>query len=307
MREPRNFAIVLLMLLGAAAVVLWAREHARVVALETERPAHTAEVGRLQEAVQHAEAQAAKLETELKNLHDAERQANREAKRRQRQEEQRQERATELAAAGANALTGAPDQWTASANDPEVMRREEEAARLKIVERFAPLFDRLGLAPEMRDRLTALLTEKKQAPLDVAASEFHNGSDPRTDPETYADLVAATRADVEDRIHELLGDAGYQAYKDFNQSAGQTQVLNQLDALLRDRNQPLSAEQSAQLQQAMQAAGAGHVSAKLVAQAKTFLTPAQLQALSDLRALQQANSRRRNQPVQTLPTTPGGG
>jgi hypothetical protein len=58
------------------------------------------------------------------------------------------------------------------------------------------------------------------------------------------------------------------------------------------------------MQQVLQSNETGRVSSKVVADAKTILTPSQLQALRDLRAIQQANARKRDLPVQPLPTLP---
>jgi len=46
---------------------------------------------------------------------------------------------------------------------------------------------------------------------------------------------------------------------------------------------------------------ANRITTKVVNDSRPFLSPVQLQALQDLRAVQQANSQKRNQPVQVLP------
>lgn len=204
------------------------------------------------------------------------------------------------------AARGGASGWAATASDPEVMRRLNEQARLQTTRRYGPLFDQLSLSAEQREQLTKLLADKRQVPLDVAAATLQGGTDPREDPATYADMVAATREDLEQQIHAVLGDAGYQSYQNFDHGTGQAQVIDRLGQMSAQMQQPLSPSQVAQLHAVMRANDTGRVSAKVVNDAAAFLTPAQLQALKDLRAIQQANSRRRNTPISVLPATPGG-
>ncbi len=199
------------------------------------------------------------------------------------------------------------DRWIASASDPDVVRRLEQKARLQTLRTFAALFNQLQLDADKREKLTGLLAAKREVPLDVAVADFQNGGDPRNDLEAYHDMIAATRQDLESQIHALLGDADYAAYQNYGSTTAQAQVLTNLGQMLNGVQAPLTPEQETRLLESMQANNANHVTPKVITDAKEFLSPMQVQTLRDLRAIQQANSQQRNQPVQVLPATPPGG
>lgn len=252
------------------------------------------EMARLQKEIAAEKEQMAALAG--KEREDSER---REAKRQANAAAKQASRATQIASA--NLTTGPHDQPIEGANDPAVVRRLNEQARLQIGRRYETLFDQLALSPDKKEQLIKLLADKRQAAADVAASMFQNGADPRDDPNGYIDMLAATREDVEKQIASLLGDSGYQTYQAFDRGIGQSQVMARMNLLLAEIQQPLSGEQATQLQASMQANNAGRVTGKVVKDATAFLNPAQMQVLRDLRAIQQANSQKRLAPVAPLP------
>jgi hypothetical protein len=80
--------------------------------------------------------------------------------------------------------------------------------------------------------------------------------------------------------------------------------VSNLQLTLSNTSEPLTPDQAAQIQQVMQENNTARISAKVISASKDFLSPVQIQALQDLRAIQQANAVKRAQPVQVLPTSP---
>jgi len=138
--------------------------------------------------------------------------------------------------------------------------------------------------------------------MDVAVASYQQGNDPTQNPDDYRDQVIASHTDIENQIHALLGDANYAQYQDFTRDTGQANVIKGLELALRNTPNPLTPDQAAQIKQVLEDSGATRITAKVVSATKDFLSPAQHQALEDLRAIQQANALKRNQPVQILPT-----
>lgn len=196
------------------------------------------------------------------------------------------------------------EKWRSDANEPDVMRRLGIQAQLQVQRHYGELFKTMGLTIEQADAFAKLLVDKKQVALDIAAASIERGNDPSDDPAEYRDLVAATKGDLENQIHALLGDGKYDQYKAFDRVGGQTAVVSHLEQVLRSTSAPLTPQQSTRLQQVMTENDTSRVSASVVKGARDFLAPTQLEALKDLRALQQANSKKRNQIKPVLPVTP---
>jgi chromosome segregation ATPase len=193
-------------------------------------------------------------------------------------------------------------QWLADANNSDVMRRLSTQARNQTLRHYDDFLKELNLSPGENEQLVKLLIEKKQAAIDVAAASFQQGEDPRNDPATYKAAVVATKEKIEDEIQSLLGDDNYARYINFDRSTGQNNVVSNLSSVLRNTETPLNAGQQELLRQSLQQHETGRITAKVIADSKSFLTPEQILALQDLRAVQQANSDKRNAPTQILPT-----
>jgi hypothetical protein len=194
-------------------------------------------------------------------------------------------------------------QYLADANDPAVMRRLNTEARNQTLRRFADLLKQLNLPPDQNEALVKLLTDKRQVALDTAVASFQQGNDPTQDMDAYRDLMFANRDSIEAQINALLGPTNYAQYQDNLRSVGQNAVVNNLQLTLSGTSDPLTPDQAAQIQQVMQENSTSRINARVIAASKDILTPVQMQALQDLRAIQQANAIKRTQPVQVLPTS----
>ncbi len=198
-------------------------------------------------------------------------------------------------------------QWLADANDPAVMRRLNTQARNQTLRRYSALFTQMNLPADETEAFTKLLADKRQAPLDLVVGSLQQGADPTDDMDKFRSQINASRAEIETQIHALLGDAGYAQYQTYDQNFSHANVITNLQTALLG-TEPLTSEQTARLNEVMQKTQASHVTEEVIAGAKEFLSPAQLQALQDLRALTLANAQKRLQATQILPTgaTPGG-
>lgn len=196
--------------------------------------------------------------------------------------------------------------WLAEANDPTVMRRLNVQARNQTLKHYGDLLKQLNLPPDQYEQLVKLLTDKRQAPLDAAVASFQQGEDPSTDVAGFRKQIVAVRDDLENQINSLLGDAAYGQYLNYDRVSGQSNAIGDLQTALTGTSEPLTPEQTARLQQVMQDNNTGHVTPKVITDSRGFLSPTQVQALQDLRAIQLANSVKRNQAVQVLPTAAAG-
>ena len=301
MKEPRNYLILILCAaLLAAGTLLWQQRaeadqwKARVETAEKELAGQTAERAALEKRVREAQDQAATLQSELTAARDAQPSSAAPAPAGKKR--------NTMAAEGGQLTPDLLKQWLADASDPVVLRRLNTQARNQTLRRFGDLFKQLNLTPEQTDGLTKLLTDKRQAGMDVAVASYQQGNDPTQNPDDYRDQVIASHTDIENQIHALLGDANYAQYQDFTRDTGQTNLIKGLELALRNTPNPLTPDQAALIKQTLEDNGTSRITAKVVADTKDFLSPAQHQALQDLRAIQQANAQKRIQPVQILPT-----
>jgi hypothetical protein len=196
------------------------------------------------------------------------------------------------------------EQYIADAGDPAVMRRLNTEARIQTLKRFGDLLKQLNLPPDQNEAFIKLLTDKRQVALDTAVASYQQGTDPSQDMDAYRDLMIANRDSIESQINALLGPTSYAQYQNNLRNTGQNDVVNNLQLTLSNTSDPLTPDQAAQIQQVMQDSNTSRINAKVIAASKDFLTPVQMQALQDLRAIQQANALKRAQPVQILPTSP---
>jgi hypothetical protein len=290
----------LAVLLVGAVALLWQQRaeidgmKARTARAESESARSVAERIALEKSASEAREQAAALQKELAEARDTSA-AQSVAKSRE---------ATPAPAADGKITADTVKQWLTDANDPAVMRRLNTQARNQTLRRYASLFTQLNLPAEQTELFTKLLNDKRQAPLDIVVSSLKDGTDPTKDMDEFRNQIIASRAEIENQIHALLGEANYTQYQSFDQNYGQANVLNNLQSALLGTAEPLTAQQAAQMTQLLQANNANRITAPVVNGAKDFLSLTQLQALQDLRALQLANSQKRLQPGQILPTAP---
>ena len=235
---------------------------------------------------------------------------------------------------------------------PEIQKLMATQQRAALDSRYAALFRNLNLSPEQLEQFKNLLVEKQTAMTDALAAARAQGIDPRNDPQEFRKLVADAQAEVDASIKSSLGDAAYVQYQQYQQTLPQRTTVNQLQQSLSYTPTPLTGAQTEQMVQILAAnspASANSAAANgraavasafgvgfggqlgspvtndAITQSQTVLSPAQVQALQQLQAAQQAQAQLtqamrdqfRNTPVPPSTTTtttppatkrgPGGG
>jgi len=183
--------------------------------------------------------------------------------------------------------------------------------------RYSALFKALGLSPVDLDRFKSLLVEKQAAVTDVMSAAREQGLDPRNpdDRAQIAALLQGAQAQVDATIQQTLGAAQYAQYQNYEQTLPQRNLVTQLAQSLSYTSSPLQDSQTEGLinilaantpAQSQNAGGFGALFAGLggaggpfgartspitdaaITQAQSILTAAQLAALQQLQAQQQA-------------------
>lgn len=229
---------------------------------------------------------------------------------------------------------------------PEIQRLMAIQQRGALDQHYAQLFKSLNLSPDQLEKFKNLLVEKQAAMTDVLAAARAQGIDPRSDPQEFRKLIADTQAEIDSNIKATLGDAGYAQYQQYQQTAPQRNVVNQLEQSLSYTSTPLSASQSEQLVQILASNGPansaannnraaiaatfgvgfggngpmGQITDAAINQSQSVLSASQVQALRQLQQTQQAQQQlaqaMRNQfggqpraatPVTTSPSAKPGG
>lgn len=215
-----------------------------------------------------------------------------------------------------------------------------------------------SLTPEQLNGLIALLQEKYQTALDARA--VSPGSKVTPD---VKNAIQPLQAQIDDKIHSLLGDQTYQDFQQFNVSSPERRVADDLNGLLTAKGNNLTGEQSDRLTQLLlqsstmnpnirnlltdpaAAPGAPRLMSALfqadtlaliladkgsaqnppsgilkmvlaspmltddaIAQARSFLSPPQIESLQELQTLQKSNVDLANTLLKrTTPPTPAQG
>ncbi|MEO7413896.1 MAG: hypothetical protein ABIZ81_11110 [Opitutaceae bacterium] len=297
MKSTRWIAPMLGVLALVAVVCFWRLQQEsenlqmRFVAIQRGTSQIIKGITQLSEEVQRANEQLHETQTELA----AEREAHRQGPA------QKTDRETAI-------TPELVQRWLGEASDPTVMRRLNLQARNQVLRRYGDLLEQLELEPAQATQLMTLLADKRQSAVDVAVTAFQRGIDLSQEPERYREIVGGARTGIENQISALLGEARYTQYRDYENSLGQINVLRDVQLSLRDSTEVLTLEQTTRIQGILQESNGTEITAKVISEAKEFLSPLQLQVLQDLRAVQQADERRRLERLQAsltpLPVDP---
>jgi hypothetical protein len=224
--------------------------------------------------------------------------------------------------------------FLAMMDKPEIQKLMAIQQKAALDARYATLFKNLNLSPAQLEQFKNLLVEKQAAMTDALAAARAQGINPRTDPDDFQKLVSSAQADADANIKSNLGDAAYAQYQQYQQTLPQRNVVNQLAQSLSYTSTPLTPDQTEQMVSLLAANtpasnnsatnniranvatgfgfGGGQTSPvtnDAITQASSVLAPAQVTALQQLQATQQAqqqlNAAMRNQFRNT--GTAGGG
>ncbi len=222
--------------------------------------------------------------------------------------------------------------WAAMMENPEFARLWTLQQKAQLDGRFADLFRRLNLPPEKLDQLKTLLLERQASPRDVIAAARSQGIDPRQNRPQMQQLIRETTAELDSSIAALLGPQGYQTFQTYEQTGPQRQAVSRLEERLSYTPTPLNPQQRDQLVQLLASPAAGtpaaavsgapaagrtnsrglaRITDDVIARARAVLTPAQVSALEQLKAEQEAQAdmqrlwRERREPTPTPVPTRG--
>jgi len=214
-----------------------------------------------------------------------------------------------------------PGRIMAALESPEAQRLLALQHKGRLDGNYAALFRRLNLSPEQLDHFKSLLVEKRTAMSDVMAAARSQGLTGRENRDEIRALVEATQAEIEDSIRALLGESGYQEYRQYEHTQPQRAIAEQLATrvsylpgaqltpqqadqlvqILATNTPPRPQNNGATVFPAINIAGTnppGGISGgfnttitdEAIQQAATVLSPAQLDALKQLQAEQQAQA-----------------
>jgi len=128
-------------------------------------------------------------------------------------------------------------------NDPEIAPLMLKQRQRQIASRYAALFARLGLSPEMREKLQALLADKQISHFDAMGLARRQG----LGREEAMELALQADAESDSAIRSLIGDAAYAQLEYYDRTYAQRSSVNGLATQLNYAGTPLSTAQQEQL------------------------------------------------------------
>ena len=241
-----------------------------------------------------------------------------------------------------------------SPDDPEMVRLMDIQQKGQLEGRYGALFKALDLPPAQRDQLKKLLLDQQNLVRDLLAAGKAQGLSDEDIRANLPAMIQKSRADIDSGLHDLLGDASYQQYQQYQNTLPQRSLVDQLASRLNSTATPLTGQQMEQMVQILAAnsptpapgesnvavfggnmvfrstvtnnGGSSAIAAPVIAlpgggissngaaisdaavgQAQGVLAPAQLEALQQLQAEQQAAQSLGQRMMSTMPAPPASG
>jgi len=135
-------------------------------------------------------------------------------------------------------------------NSPGYSRAYIEKYRVGLGLRFGPLYRALNLSPEQIEKFEATLTEGQQGVVDVWAEASKQGLATGGDSATatgVARLTSGPLGNMEKGLKELLGETGYENFKQFEKARASRELITSLAGGLYSSETPLTAVQGESL------------------------------------------------------------
>jgi hypothetical protein len=161
-----------------------------------------------------------------------------------------------VAGAPANAAPVAPRASVSSVpwNSPGYARAYVEKYRAGLGLRYGPLYRALGLSPEQVAKFEATLTEGQQGVVDVWAEASKQGlpmGGNSASSTSVARMTSGPLGIMETGLKELLGEAGFENYKQFDKARGSRELITSLAGGLYSSAAPLTPAQGESLAAAL--------------------------------------------------------
>jgi hypothetical protein len=110
--------------------------------------------------------------------------------------------------------------------------------------RYATLFQALRLPPEKLEQLKQLLVDKQNAMMDVMAAAHRQNLFEGGNAADVPGLMRREQDAIDSNIRELLGDAAFEEYQDYERTRAQRGLVDQLANRLSYTDNPLTPQQS---------------------------------------------------------------
>jgi hypothetical protein len=227
--------------------------------------------------------------------------------------------------------------------NPQFAAAWQAQQKARLDDRYAALFRRLNLNPTQLEQLKTLLAERLSSRMDVMSAARSEGLTGRENRDELRALVQQAEAEINSGIRALLGENGYTQLQQYERTAPQRSLVNQLETRLSYSTTPLTSTQTEALVNILAEAGGSApgrnppaemntmvafgpggsamsfnpggttITDAVIARAQGVLTPSQVDALKQLQAEQQSqrqiNEMMRRQFQSNRPTGPtaGGG
>jgi hypothetical protein len=131
--------------------------------------------------------------------------------------------------------------------NPEFQKLMAIQMKGRITQQYAALFKTLNLTPDQLAQFQSLLADKQQAMMDTLQAAREQGINPREDPDGFKALMTQAQAQSDQAIQQALGDAGYQAYQQYQQTMPERNTVNSLQQSLSYTQTPLTDDEANQM------------------------------------------------------------
>lgn len=248
MKSPKNFVIVVLLLIAAGTGFMAWRSSRQLVELRS-AALNKHERADLQKRLWDAEKRAKALSDQVASLMGARaKEAGDAAAYASSQLATGNARRVRGGAAGLGGA-GALGNVLSAMDKPEMQRLLALQQKGQLDGRYATLFKNLALTPADLDRLKMLLVEKQTAFQDVIAAARAQGINPLADPASLQQMIATTQAELDENIEALLGKPGFAQFQNYQETLPHRSVVTQLQQSLSYTSAPLSETQAEQMVQ----------------------------------------------------------
>jgi hypothetical protein len=130
-------------------------------------------------------------------------------------------------------------------DDPKFRSALSVVQQGRMVLWYGPLFKSLKLPPDQLERLKGLIADAQLAKSDSIYAAADQGA--QSSPTELLEAAAAAQKETNDKIHALLGDAGFGQLQEYNQTRFLHVAVSQMQQSLSYTATPLSDEQANQL------------------------------------------------------------
>lgn len=129
-------------------------------------------------------------------------------------------------------------------DSPEMRKLMAVEQKGRLDSRYAGLFQALRLSPDKLDQLKQLLVDKQSTAMDViSAAHQQNLIGPGTGGDVR-ELVQQETAALDDSIRDLLGDTAFEEYQDFERTRAERSIVDRLASRLSYSDSPLDPAQT---------------------------------------------------------------